>query len=65
MLQVKESVGNLIKSKKLRALWSKGAKKLGEVAKCVAGAKSLRTTRLINFKKVNNNVIMCLRQIAI
>ena len=32
MLQVKESVGNLIKSKKISALWSKGAKKLGRIS---------------------------------
>ena len=58
MLHVKESVINLFNSKKRSALCSKGAEKLEKVAKCVADARSLRTTELITCKKVNKNVII-------
>ena len=38
--------GKLSADQKRSALWSKCAAKFGKVAKCAAGAKSLRTTGL-------------------
>ena len=38
--------GKLSADQKRSALWSKCAAKFGKVAKCAAGAKSLRTTEL-------------------
>ena len=38
--------GKLSADQKRSALWSKCAAKFGKVAKCAAGAKSLRTTDL-------------------
>ena len=38
--------GKLSADQKRSALWSKCAAKFGKVAKCAAGAKSLRTTAL-------------------
>ena len=41
--------GKLSADQKRSALWSKCAAKFGKVAKCAAGAKSLRTTGLGQF----------------
>ena len=46
MAHVKESVKDLVKTKKIFALWSKCAAKFGKVAKCAMGVKSLRTTAI-------------------
>ena len=45
MHQVKENVENSGRPKR-SSLWSKCAAEFGKVAKCAAGAKSLRTTVL-------------------
>ena len=52
MAHVKESVKDLVKTKKIFALWSKCAAKFGKVAKCAMGVKSLRTT-VIKYRKAN------------
>ena len=46
MHQVKENVEKLSAHQKRSALWSKCAAKIGKVAKCAVGVKSLRTTDL-------------------